>query len=408
MKRRGTVKLSFLSWLSPKQFHKLIAEPVSRRMPYIQLEYANDDPLGNLDIRRLLHADRQPDLLLLPAFLLCDPEMSLNGFLCDLSGLRQEYSLGASRFHASMTAALRGMSRGGGRIGLPFDLREYALVYNKEIFDRFGVPYPADGMTWEETVELARRVTGCAGGKPYRGLDPGDLALMRLQLAVEYIDPVTKRSKLLDPRWRLIAETVRAIYAIPGNMPSSPHTVLRFHGAFARARDVAMSVVCLSCFDEKELDFPWDMVSYPTFAAYPGIKPFVGDRYLMIGASCLHREEAFRTVAYLTSDEYQSFLSQNGYHSALRSAKIGEAFGECMPIYAGSNRGAFSRNRHAPPVVQPGRLELELNVSGMVRRAFTSMVEEKKRVEDTLAELDAALNRAIFAAQREERGFACL
>lgn len=33
------------------------------------------------------------------------------------------------------------------------------LLYNKNVFDQFGVPYPKSGMTWEECFDLAARVT---------------------------------------------------------------------------------------------------------------------------------------------------------------------------------------------------------------------------------------------------------
>lgn len=33
-----------------------------------------------------------------------------------------------------------------------------SLYYNKDLFDKFGVSYPKDGMTWDEVLELNRQL----------------------------------------------------------------------------------------------------------------------------------------------------------------------------------------------------------------------------------------------------------
>jgi ABC-type glycerol-3-phosphate transport system substrate-binding protein len=49
-----------------------------------------------------------------------------------------------------------------------FELRQYIypanaanriLIYNKDLFDRYGVPYPPKDLTWEKYIELAKRMT---------------------------------------------------------------------------------------------------------------------------------------------------------------------------------------------------------------------------------------------------------
>lgn len=32
-----------------------------------------------------------------------------------------------------------------------------ALFYNKDLFDRYGVPYPTNAMTWDDVLALAKR-----------------------------------------------------------------------------------------------------------------------------------------------------------------------------------------------------------------------------------------------------------
>ncbi|MGH2370055.1 MAG: ABC transporter substrate-binding protein, partial [Chloroflexota bacterium] len=43
--------------------------------------------------------------------------------------------------------------------GLPVDNGTGAIFYNKELFDRAGVPYPTNDWTWDDLLEKARRLT---------------------------------------------------------------------------------------------------------------------------------------------------------------------------------------------------------------------------------------------------------
>ncbi len=41
----------------------------------------------------------------------------------------------------------------------------FALLYNKAIFDQYGVDYPADDWTWEDYKAAAEAITTASGGK---------------------------------------------------------------------------------------------------------------------------------------------------------------------------------------------------------------------------------------------------
>jgi multiple sugar transport system substrate-binding protein len=55
-------------------------------------------------------------------------------------------------------------------VALPASVGYYVLYYNKSIFDRAGIPYPSNDMTWDEWESLAARVTsGNGSNKVYGG-----------------------------------------------------------------------------------------------------------------------------------------------------------------------------------------------------------------------------------------------
>src|SRR5690606_24616722 len=64
----------------------------------------------------------------------------------------------------------------------------HALVYNKDIFNKFAVEYPKDHMTWDEVVELSKRLQRMDNGVQYYGLGLGTSQYMYEQLALQYTD----------------------------------------------------------------------------------------------------------------------------------------------------------------------------------------------------------------------------
>lgn len=47
----------------------------------------------------------------------------------------------------------------GMQYAFPYDMDMLALFYNTNMFDELGVPYPDESMTWEDTLQLAKRFT---------------------------------------------------------------------------------------------------------------------------------------------------------------------------------------------------------------------------------------------------------
>ncbi len=57
----------------------------------------------------------------------------------------------------------------GKSYSLPYRSDWYVLYYNKDLFDKAGVPYPSNDMTWAEYEELARKMTSGEGSEKVYG-----------------------------------------------------------------------------------------------------------------------------------------------------------------------------------------------------------------------------------------------
>ncbi len=54
---------------------------------------------------------------------------------------------------------MRVAGKDGSLPGLPVDVALPLILYNKEKFDKAGLPYPREGWTWEEMIETAKKLT---------------------------------------------------------------------------------------------------------------------------------------------------------------------------------------------------------------------------------------------------------
>lgn len=90
--------------------------------------------------------------------------------MCDFDRLQGNgFNIDLNRFVPTLLA--RNYGQNGELYALPFQRHLTALFYNKATFDAFGIPYPTDGMAWDEVIQLASRFTDSPNGVKYNGLD---------------------------------------------------------------------------------------------------------------------------------------------------------------------------------------------------------------------------------------------
>lgn len=70
-------------------------------------------------------------------------------YVDELPGLREDLNPGVMRI----------ASKDGTLPGLPVDVALPLMIYNKEMFDQAGLPYPTEDWTWDEMMEIAKKLT---------------------------------------------------------------------------------------------------------------------------------------------------------------------------------------------------------------------------------------------------------
>lgn len=253
-------------------------------------------------------------------------------------------------------------AQGNGRLyALPFAKNVYALYYNKDIFDRFGVPYPTDGMTWDDVFALAREISDILPhgekiliGPDNRFLNISEISAFGLadrhlafsQMGGRFPDPETGPPDFREPVWDRYAAFLEELSAlrspslfntyksfgagnvamVAGRLHGSQH----YSGAGSEATDLLMAP-----FAE------WDMVSFPVFPDAPDTGPAPAYYYVGIPKNSLHKQEAFRLISHLLSDEVQLENSKNGLASVRGDPAFREAFAERTYKASGKHVEAF-------------------------------------------------------------------
>lgn len=337
-----TLKLAVVAtMLSDESFQKYFVQEVQKKYPHITLE--RSDP--SQAIEDLVASGDIPDIIYssLPGI----PKLQLLDVLEDLSPYIKKYNTDLSRFDPVLMEALQQFGGDNQVIALPYKMNIPALFYNKDIFDRFGVSYPEDGMTWDEAFGLARKLTRQDGGTQYLGIFTGGADRMAMGLNLPYVDMATNKAKLQTDEWQQVlsmftSEMSLSGYVADGKLPD-------LWAMFNREKSVAMAAFwgpdAISNFGEMERNgegFSWDMVTVPTFKKGEGYAWQADAHTLIITSTSKHKEQAYQVLSVMTSDEVQSVLNKNGVLTSLqKTPELIKDYGSEIPSFHGKNVNAL-------------------------------------------------------------------
>jgi multiple sugar transport system substrate-binding protein len=271
----------------------------------------------------------------------------------DISDLAKKNNVDLNRFEPTALNAMKAMT-GGQLYGLPSSMQVMVTTYNKDVFDKFGAPYPKDGMTWDEALELARKVSRNVNGVQYFGLVASTGHILKLSpFSLPYVDVKSNKSTYGDEKWKIILNTVFRGEATQDGFVEwvrSHNNKVPGRDEFIKDQNIGMYV-----FFYETIQFPgieqlnWDFASVPVYKELPGVGVQNYPNYVLISKTSQNKEAAMKVLAYLTSDEFQMALSRSGIVSSLSSDNIKRALGQDYPKKV--NWGAVYYNKFAeqPP-----------------------------------------------------------
>lgn len=198
----------------------------------------------------------------------------------------------------------------GDLYGLPKDVGPWAFVYNKDLFDDAGVPYPsatAGEWTWDDMLEAAQKLTvdNNGDGKP----EQYGVGAYSLESAVwgnggEYIDYATGTVKVNEPAFYEAMQFVADLnlkYKVSPNQEAE-----QAMNAYTRFINGQLGMFAMGPWDQPafwELPFDWDIAAWPASPNTGQTATWLGSMGFAVSAKSKHPQEAFDLAAFLSLDE---------------------------------------------------------------------------------------------------------
>lgn len=384
---------------SEEWFMEPYGNAIQTKFPHVTVKFrfsqkVNDENIGLPQI--IASDDNDIDIIMssVGSFI---PTIIDNALEFDHSELIKKYNYDLNRLD-STPVELMGQLSNGGLWGLPVTASANAIVYNREIFDKFGVDYPQDNMTWDELYDLARVLTRTEDDIRYRGFvaSHSHVALVN-QLSASYVDPVTNRSLISsDPRWAVHSQNMFRFHQIPGNEVDST-SVGAAHAQFTTEKIAAMYVNSLDAtfLNPETFGIDMDAVQMPHYADLPGVGSQLYPTYFSITNSSVNKDASFEVIAWLTSDEFQLQRARRGITPVLNSVEIREAIGQEVDYLQGRNAQAFLPiNPASPSILTPFNTVANTQFLLEIRKYITGQID----LNTMLRQADEAINSKIDEA----------
>jgi multiple sugar transport system substrate-binding protein len=232
---------------------------------------------------------------------------------------------------------------------LPQNISSLVVYYNRDLFERFGVPEPTDDMSWSQFVYRAQQMTRDAQGAVVRGADP-DVPQANTAPAAIYglgVEPTiirfapfvwSNKGELVDDdehptRFTLDSEASKSalqqffeLRTVHGVVPpdvevEAEDDETRFlNGRMAMFLESRRLVPAL----REAAEFDWDVAALPTLQDEASI--LHSDAYCMTKAS-KEKDAAWRFVEYALGPEGATVIAKTGRTvPSLREVAESEAF----------------------------------------------------------------------------------
>lgn len=374
--------------LSEIEYEKFFLKPLSELHPHITLQQLEGD------IDQLVAAGEIPDIIVSDN----DWHMPLKqlDLPADISDLIKKFNIDLSAFNPAAIKAVENLEPGEMQ-GLPFSMNQGALFYNRDIFDRFGVAYPKDGMLWGEIMELHALLTREDEGVQYIGIDLRFPDHMVSPYTQPFVDPETNKALIDIPIYRKIMGLFQQMYETPGYIQGTKYAYgpTGFVSGHIQAMQPDWVTKIVSDLLQAEADGTapnWDMVTNPTFEDKVGAGRHALADMLIISEPSKHKEQAMQVIEMVVSREQQIELSKDSRVTVLDDPEIEKLFGTNNPSLADKNTAAIFANPSSPT---PPPHIADKEVQRLIRALRREMAINQKDMNTALREAQDAADQAI-------------
>ncbi|WP_158607010.1 ABC transporter substrate-binding protein [Paenibacillus ginsengarvi] len=332
-----TLYLSSQSIISDN-WDELLANPLKKKYPYITVEQVKGD------VNEWIAQGKSVDLFATAHVTV--GRMVQMDLTEDMTPLLKKHQMAESRFQPVVLEAIRNNANGQ-LVGLPYYLQFFTLYYNKDIFQTLAVPFPKDGMTWDDTVELAKKVSRTYGGTSYQGFKTDQVQRLADPFGVTVVNAATNRASVINEQYKRVFELSKQFYSIPGNMPASPKDVSnKALDQFTKDKNLAMYFAVNRFSNLANSNVNWDMAQAPYYPDKPNVGGIVDSFIIGVTKTSKHQDDAFRVIETFLSDDIQLLAARKlGVVSPLANPIMQEQYAADMNSVKDKNLKAIFKNK---------------------------------------------------------------
>ncbi|TNJ66136.1 extracellular solute-binding protein [Paenibacillus hemerocallicola] len=385
------VELLFLdanTGITEEKFEEHFVKPVKAKHPTISLKLLKVTSPAKDDIEALIAAGTIPDIV-------ADSNTGLNKYLDidyaeDLNPMIKKFNVDLTRFEPAIVETLQGLGRKKGIYGLPFGMNYGSLLYNKDIFDKFGVRYPDDVITWDTFIELTNKLTRKDGEVQYIGsAAPTPVNWLR-QYGASNFDEKDEKAVLTDDKHKYVYSLQEKLFHIPGFINGNIWRPTNMAGG-----TIAMQagwIMATTNLVSAGPPFDWDLSAYPVFKENPNYGNSVDFPMLIVSKASKHKEAAYRVLMTMISDEVQQRLNKSGQITALKDQSLKMTYAQDSQIYNGKNLQAIFKVSPAP---LPDYSRWKSATDTFINAVAQEMALQKKDMNTALREQEERANKAM-------------
>jgi len=386
------VKLFYYGWTDEESYMTAIIEAFEAANPDIDIEASFVNHADHND-RLVVMASANAadfDLMSLDSYSFLRSIVAVNG-LMPLSDMIKANNLDMSAYGPTMAD----MKYQDVYYGLPYRSTLYSLYYNKDMFDKAGLPYPTK-ITWDEYLELAKKLTNVQDGTQYWGSfiaewlgSPLSIFELNSNLLDDDITPILKWFKM----WNQSANVDKSQMSFAEITANSVDWMKLFcTGTVAMLPNGEWTISMIKDNIAKGVNVPnWDVTYLPNYdvsddiVSPGGLSTFIG-----VGANTKYPEQAFRFAKYVASEESGVLLAEKGVLPAYSSDAVKASFVKAVGVPGASTLLDTVIALEAPPVDGYSEVQTILSEEKVVYMTGQETIEEleenfRTRREEVLA-----------------------
>lgn len=313
---------------------------------------------------------------------------------------RKSKILNVANMNPNIVSYLR-LNGDGNLFALTPTFQGKGLFYNKQLFDKYGIKYPTDFMTWEELLTVAKKFPKEANdsgkalfGYYHRADHPYWIVREMAETnKVEYADMEGKTVTIHSNEWKRMFDAVVAAYrngSIKMNDNSDPfHTDSVRTNPFSQGNAAMMVDYSYQVEYLKDIGFEWGVVTAPVHANFPNQGASISANSLFgIHASSANVEAAWKLIEYIASEEYAKSNAKSGIS---RGLSIYEKYEQTEGVLLDSFYKLAPQD--AVNLSTPFSFNNQFNT--MIEQEMTQVINGNKGLDEMLSELQHSAQQQL-------------